>query len=133
MPDKGESFYPQDWFKKGKQDLNAARTLLTAGNLCVAAFHIQQAIEKCLKGYLLSKGWKLRRIHDLEELLDEAISHNPDFEKFHSLCQVATEYYVEERYPLFASSELNSEELKGMFEQLEQLVVSIISGTEFFK
>ena len=54
-----ESILPKDWFKKGEIDLESAKILLAAGTLETAAFHIQQAIEKYLKGYLLGKGWKL--------------------------------------------------------------------------
>lgn len=120
-----ESFYPNDWFTKGDNDLNAVEVLLNAKNLDSAAFHIQQAIEKYLKGYLFSKGWKLRRVHELDELLDEAVSYNPDFEKFRSLCEVATEYYIEERYPFLISSELTQEELEKQFEDTKELVIFI--------
>lgn len=117
-----ESTYPKDWFAKGDNDLDAAEILLRAKNLQSAAFHIQQAIEKYLKGYLLSKGWKLRRIHELDELLDETIPYDPAFEKFRSLCEIATEYYIEDRYPLLVSSELNREELESVFKEVKELV-----------
>ena len=59
-----------EWFALGDQDLAAARILLTEdGPLPVVAFHLQQTIEKYLKGYLLNLGWQLRRIHDLEIML----------------------------------------------------------------
>lgn len=130
MPDKKDSPYPLDWFAKGGSDLEAAGTLVGSGNLGVAAFHIQQAIEKYLKGYLLSKGWKLRRIHDLEKLLDEAVLRRPGLEKFRSLCQVAAEYYIEERYPSLVSSELNSRELKEAIEETVKFMAEIAKITE---
>jgi HEPN domain-containing protein len=92
MRDKKESLYPQDWFRKGEQDLKAAKVLLSSDNLETASFHLHQAVEKYLKGYLLSKGWKLRRIHDLEELLDETITYNKSFKEFREVTQMATEY-----------------------------------------
>ncbi|HLG29694.1 MAG TPA: HEPN domain-containing protein [Candidatus Brocadiales bacterium] len=124
MPDK-ESLYPLDWFKKGQKDLKAVETLLSSDNLEVASFHIQQAIEKYLKGYLLSKGWQLRRIHDLEELLDEVVSYDTSFEKFRSLCQVATEYYIEERYPFLIPSSLYEQELQEALKDTKKLVRKI--------
>ena len=130
MPGKKDSPYPQDWFTKGGSDIAAAGTLVGSGNLGVAAFHIQQALEKYLKGYLLSKGWKLRRIHDLEELLDEAVSRNPGLEKFRALCQTATEYYIEERYPSLVSSELNSGELKDAIKETGKFMAEIVKMTE---
>lgn len=117
-----ESFYPNDWFAKGDSDLNAVETLLEVQNLDVAAFHIQQAIEKYLKGYIILKGGKLRRVHELDDLLDEAISYNSTFEKFRPLCEIATEYYIEERYPFLVSSELNKEELEKQVEDTKKLI-----------
>lgn len=75
-----ESLYPMDWFKIGDKELERANNLLSLDDLEGAGVNIQQAIEKYLKGYLLSKGWKLRRVHDLEVLLNEAISYDPSFE-----------------------------------------------------
>lgn len=117
-----ESIYPQDWFAKADNDLNAAEILLKAENLQSAAFHIQQAIEKYLKGYLLSKGWKLRRIHELDGLLDEAVAFDSSLEKFRTLCEVATEYYIEDRYPILVSSELNKDELEKVLSETKGLI-----------
>ena len=68
MPHK-ESRYPRDWFRIGAKELRRAETLLNALDFSGAGFNIHQALEKYLKGYLLSNGWKLRRIHDLVILL----------------------------------------------------------------
>lgn len=122
MQDK-ESRYPKDWLKKADSDLKAVEVLLKAQNLEAASFHIQQAIEKCLKGYLLSKGWKLRRIHELDTLLDEAAAYKVDFKKFRTLCEIATEYYLEERYPFLMPSELTIKELQKVLEETKELVI----------
>jgi len=95
-----ESLYPKDWIKKAGEDLKRVERRINEGDLTDAAFHLQQAIEKYLKGYLLSRGWKLIRVHDLEFLLDEALKHNPDLENFREVCQEATGYYLADRYPL---------------------------------
>ncbi len=126
MPDR-ESLYPRDWFKKAGVDLESAGILLLEGILDTAAFHIQQAIEKYLKGYLLSKGWKLRRIHELDELLDEAVLYEPTLEKFRQLCIISTEYYIEDRYPFMAASQLNKDEIEIVLEKTKELVKKIKS------
>jgi len=73
MP-REESLYPQDWFAKARQDVRTVEILLREeGDAEVAGFHLQQAVEKYLKGYLLSQGWELERIHNLETLLNEAV------------------------------------------------------------
>jgi len=64
-----ESLYPHDWFSKARQDLRTVEILLRErGDAEVIGFHLQQTVEKYLKGYLLAQGWKLERIHDLEVL-----------------------------------------------------------------
>lgn len=123
---KKESLYARDWFVKAKNDLEAAEILINSDNLQVASFHIQQAIEKYLKGYLLSKGWYLRRIHDLEELLDESISRDADFTTYRTLCQTATEYYTEERYPFLVNSKLNKKEMKDILENTKNFGKEIL-------
>ena len=114
--------YPKGWMAKGDNDWDAARVLLGADKLESASFHIQQAIEKYLKGYLLSKGWKLRRIHELDELLDDAAVCHAGLEEFRSLCELATEFYIEEKYPLLVASELNKDELEKALKQARDLI-----------
>ncbi len=107
-----ESRYPKDWFKIGDKELERAKNLLNLGDLEGAGFNIQQAVEKYLKGYLLSKGWELRRIHELETLLNEVVVRDPSFEPFRTACLKITDYYVEERYPFTVASNLTEDEIK---------------------
>ncbi len=120
-----ESRYPLDWFRIGDKELNRARYLLSGGDLEGAGFNLQQAVEKYLKGYLLSKGWELRRIHDLEILLNEAIRYDPSFEEFRAACQKITRYYVRDRYPLMLVSELTKDEIKESLAVAENIIVKI--------
>lgn len=122
-----ESLYPQDWFRIGAREIRRARYLLEAEDLEGAAFHIQQALEKYLKGYLLSKGWKLRRIHNLEVLLNEAIVFAPSLEEFRGECQKMTQYYLEERYPALFSESLMFAEIKESLEIAEKMIKRIES------
>lgn len=112
-----------EWFALGDQDLAAARILLTEdGPLPVVAFHLQQTIEKYLKGYLLSRGWQLRRIHDLEILLQEAIQEDEDFRRFWADCQRITEFYIESRYPTGFFTILDEGELHSDLAATEALI-----------
>ncbi len=118
-----ESRLPWDWFAKGDQDVQAAAILLDQdGPLEIVAFHIQQAMEKYLKGYLLSMGWPLDRIHDLEALVQEAIARDAEFSPFLSACQRITEYYIESRYPLGVLSELTREEIIQSLDDARELI-----------
>ncbi len=119
---KTNSLLPHDWFAQGDLDLKAADILLAQGGpLPVVAFHIQQAVEKHLKGFLLSTGWALRRVHDLELLLQEAIARDGDFAPFLPFCQRATEYYIETRYPLGIQSPLQEAVLKKDLDTAREL------------
>jgi len=51
-----ESRLPPDWFDKAGKDLWRVEILLAADDIEGAGFHLQQAAEKYLKGYLLHKG-----------------------------------------------------------------------------
>lgn len=128
-----ESSLPTEWLAQGDIDLEAVEILLReSGPLPVVAFHLQQAAEKYLKGYLLSTGWPLRRIHDLEVLVREAIALDPDFGTFLIPCQRITEYYVEARYPTGVHSELPLPSLEddlATTRRLVSLIRSKLGGT----
>ncbi|MFB0543252.1 MAG: HEPN domain-containing protein, partial [Candidatus Bathyarchaeia archaeon] len=59
----------REWFERGRKDLEVTKILVKEEYLDIALFHMHQAVEKYLKGFLISKGWKLKRVHDLEMLI----------------------------------------------------------------
>jgi len=125
MP-REESLYPQDWFAKARQDVRTVEILLREeGDAEVAGFHLQQAVEKYLKGYLPSKGWELERIHNLETLLNEAVRFEPGLERFRKLCEEATDFYTLERYPFFASPGVTLKDINRLLPLLWQLIKQI--------
>ena len=64
MP-REESLYPADWLRIAEKDLGRIEQLLDVQDPEAAGFYLQQAVEKFLKAYLISQGWKLQRTHDL--------------------------------------------------------------------
>lgn len=81
--------HPSDWIEKARQDARSARRLLVdPPELEVAAYHVQQAVEKAIKAVLAAEGIKYPRGkgagHDLallaqliplvDPLHDEALS-----------------------------------------------------------
>jgi HEPN domain-containing protein len=100
MP-RGESLYPDDWFRIAAQDLDRVARRLAEGDNEDAAFRLQQAVEKYLKGFLLARGWTLRRTHDVSTLLAQAVRYDRRLERFRALCRQVASYYIVERYPLF--------------------------------
>lgn len=106
---------PAEWFARGREDLLAARTLLSQGVAPNAAGALlQQAVEKGLKGFLLASGKPVRRIHDLEELLDEAIEARPGLERFRDLCTRATAFHALLRYPSLPHEPLDEDQLEAL-------------------
>jgi HEPN domain-containing protein len=119
MPDSTVS---AEWYAQGDLDIQAAAILLSQnGPLPVIAFHIQQSIEKYLKGYLLSTGWHLRRIHDLEVLIQEATTTDNDFASYLDACQRITEYYIETRYPVGFATVFQKEALNNDLRTVRRL------------
>ena len=121
MPPK-DSLYPQDWFRLAARDFKRAEHLLNVDDPEGAGYHLQQAVEKYLKGFLLSKGWKLKRIHDLEVLLNDALKYEKALEKYRSLCQKISGYYMIDRYPLPAAPTLTKEEVQESVAEAEQFI-----------
>ena len=115
---------------KGDADLRVAERLLDGSDLEIAAFHLQQAVEKYLKGYLVRHGWLLRRIHELEVLLNGAIRYDPTLEQFRDLCTVVTEYYLAERYPYEDCSSVDRQTLQAQLAQVKQLRTCIAVSVE---
>lgn len=129
MPPK-ESPYPKDWLSLAEKDLARVRRSLRDRDPELAAFCLQQAVEKFLKAFLLSQGWKLRRIHDLEALLDDAVAHDPSLDQFRDLCQKITNYYVVKRYPLAVGGGLTEEQVRASLKAAQRLIERIRKGID---
>jgi len=117
-----ESVYPADWRRIAEKDLGRVRKLLDGGDAELAGFCLQQAVEKFLKAFLLSKGWKLRRVHDLNTLLDDALAHDSSLERFRDVCQMITAFYFVERYPLLIESGVTLEDVSTCLAHVSELI-----------
>ena len=117
-----ESLYSKDWFLKAEQDLRRVENLLGCEDWEGASFHLQQAVEKYLKGYLLSKGWQLKRTHNLVDLLKDALCYDETLENFRTICDKITEYYTIDRYPFFLDFQLSEEEIRNSLAEAKKLV-----------
>ncbi|MBI4285707.1 MAG: HEPN domain-containing protein [Chloroflexi bacterium] len=129
MPDKLRLV--QEWLAKGGHDLEAVRLLLRAGGPAdVVAFHLQQANEKYLKGYLISHGWRLKKTHNLIELVDKAAEYESSFGDYLDMAGRLTAYYIKSRYPSGPPADYPEEEIAEMLKQTEKLITKIREATK---
>jgi len=91
--------YIESWINKAEHDLMSAQRLLEIEPMILdnACFHCQQAIEKCLKAYLVYKAVDIERTHNIIFLLDQCASFDPIFATIDPLNINA--YAVQGRYP----------------------------------
>lgn len=117
-----DSLYPPDWREAARRDWNRVSALLGLNDAEAAAFFLQQALEKYLKAYLLQRGWKLRKIHLLHVLLEEALVHEPSLAGFRDLCERVAGYYLTERYPQLVPSGLQISDVERDREESRCLI-----------
>lgn len=122
-----ESLYPEDWKEAARRDWHRITTMIKDDDAEGAAFFLQQSLEKYLKAFLLERGWKLRKIHELDTLLDYAIEFDSTLEKFIDLCERVTGYYFTERYPMLIPSELITEDIKKDKGKAAKLIKALFS------
>ena len=60
---------------------------------------LQESLERFLKGYLIARGWELRKIHNLSTLLDHAVEFDKRFKEFAELCESLTAQFWAQHYP----------------------------------
>lgn len=125
---KVDSQIPSDWFERAEKDLSSARHLLgevEAAFIIPAAMLLQQAVEKYLKGFLLANSRRLKRTHDLLELLDEVLPDAPELARFDVACIKITEYYTEQRYPPLVTSDIKKGEVLQSLIEADELIDEI--------
>jgi HEPN domain-containing protein len=65
----------------------------------IASFHAQQSAEKCLKAFLIQNGWKLKKTHDLTDLLADCVSFDSALSSLSADCRELTPFALAGRYP----------------------------------
>jgi len=90
----------REWRKKSTSDLLSAERLLSFADPTTdtALFHLQQAFEKALKGFLVFHGIDFAHTHDVEFLLEEAIKVDKAIARWEDLADLSI-YAVITRYP----------------------------------
>ena len=97
---KTDESNPAHWFAFAAERLLAADLLSRHDGTSASSVEaLQEAAERYLKGYLIAKGWTLKRTHDLKVLVRDAAAHAPDFLRFLDLADSLTAEFFEQHYP----------------------------------
>ena len=123
-----------DWLAFARENLLYARQGMKADfapyhTIC---FLCQGSAEKYLKAYLISEGWELKKIHDLDELLETAVKLDNDFAELFPSAEILNEYITEGRYPgdlpYEAIGKDDAEEAIAAAEKIEEFVLGKIKS-----
>ena len=121
----GDSLYPLDWRATASKDWRRLGVMLGENDAEAAAFFLQQCLEKYLKSYLLSKGWALRKIHQLDALLDDAVRFDRSLETYRSLCERVAAYYFAGRYPQLQATGLTPPDVEADREEARRFITAL--------
>jgi HEPN domain-containing protein len=117
-----------EWFQRAKHDFEVAKLLFKEKHYFdIGIFHVHQAVEKYLKGFLIQNSWKLKKIHDIELLITEAINYNPKFESFLDFGRKLSGFYYEERYPPGPLTTCSKDDFKEMLDTAQDIIDIIIN------
>lgn len=92
----------KNWVLKGNNDFKTGKDEMeteepATDTIC---FHMQQCVEKYLKGYLVFHRVDFRKTHDIAELIELCKSVSEEFEELYSLeADSLTIYAADIRYP----------------------------------
>ena len=91
----------EKWFRKAEDDLLVIKNNLLSTEVPIDAccFHAQQAAEKYLKGYLVSKLVIFPKTHDLQSLLNLCIEIHDSFSRIIEQSIRLSDYAIGPRYP----------------------------------
>lgn len=124
--DEGLKKQALEWFERGDHNIATAKMLYdNKWYTDTITYHIQQAIEMYLKGFFVLQGKNPPKIHDLDILLSQAARYDEHLNIFLELCEKATRYYIEDRYPPGPLVQYSYSEIKKDMEEAFELIRKI--------
>lgn len=114
----------QEWLKKADDDFGFAKTNLddeNTGYFDFICFHLQQAAEKYLKAFIIAKGLKLEKIHNLLTLRKTCARVNPKFQDIHQECIFLNDFYIVSRYPVIWPVNITRQEAETAKEYADKI------------
>ena len=118
------------WFAIVAEDVDVARASagLAHPRLGSAAYHLQQACEKILKGLLVLAGHRIRKTHDLDDLATEATPLYPQWAASFNAMRGLTVWGIAYRYPGMDDApepEPTLSEIESAIKVVETLIIDI--------
>jgi HEPN domain-containing protein len=124
---KTEAGNPGDWLFFATEDMNAVSLLYESKiSFTVCKSKLAEAFEKSIKADLISRGWKLEKIHDLQKLCDLLAAF--DSQKADNIQNTVDELsgsYTECRYPGFDLEEPDWSNLGKLISGVESYISSL--------
>ncbi|MEO5375081.1 MAG: HEPN domain-containing protein [Alphaproteobacteria bacterium] len=122
------------WLSIVVEDIDVARASvkLTPPRLGAAAYHLQQACEKVLKGLLVLAGQRMPKTHDLDELASLTTPHFPQWASLFDVMRSLTVWGTAYRYPSLGDDqepEPSLTETETVARLVERLVAEILPLT----
>jgi len=112
----------EEWLVSAENDLAYAKVGFAETSLWAnVCFSCQQAFEKYLKAYLISKKVDFPMTHDLTRLLNLCLKNDPAFSEFEELASMITPYGSAARYPDIGALEFSREQAEQALESAEKL------------
>ena len=90
-----------EWFKFADDDIDTATLLkeMRPQHHEIICYHCEQAVEKYLKGFFVSKGQMPPKTHDLANLCNLCAELDANFMSLLPQCSYLTQFGVQPRYP----------------------------------
>jgi HEPN domain-containing protein len=90
-----------EWFRFADDDIDTALLLkdMRPRHHEIICYHCEQAVEKYLKGFLVSKDQMPPRTHDLANLCNLCCEQDATFSNLLPQCSYLTQFGVQPRYP----------------------------------
>jgi len=115
----------EDWKQIARIDWQRIKRNLRDKDALAAGFYLQQCLEKFLKAFLLSHGWKLTKTHRLDILLEKAINYDAALKTFYELCERVSGYYLADRYPPMIPTRLTCQDIERDMPKAKELIKAL--------
>ena len=113
----------EEWFKKADDDFKVAKLIFRDGGFMdIVGYHLHQAIEKYLKGFLVYNNQEYPLIHNLVALLKKCAQFDEHIMDYNAECKRMNSYFIEAKYPMDIPQDYPKDEIRKAIEETEFLI-----------